>query len=195
MCAVLVCGVLYLLLSTLRPTEAVLLGHQKRVDLSNLQAGEWLRLDWEGAEVFVLRRTPAQIEWLRQNEPPEALEDDLPSSGFAPRLRSRVPEIFVALAWEYRGQGGSRVLLYERQHHAQLCDEFIYTPELSPVSEALMAPGAFRCISILGESLSGRPYQPFRYAPAGRSFSPRVPPLQVPHYMLENNMLTLGERG
>lgn len=194
MCAVFVCGGLYLLFSTLSPTEAVLLGHQKRVDLSDLQEGEWLRLDWEGAEVFVLKRTPAQIEWLRQNGPHESFKDDLPSFGFDPQLRSRTPEVFVALAWEYRWQGFSGVLLHERQNYALPCDEFAYTPELNPVSDALMAPGIFRCTSIFGRSLSGETYQPFRYDPAGRSFSPRVPPLEVPHYTLKNNMLTLGER-
>ena len=194
MCAAFVVGLLYLFLSTLKPTEAALLAHQKRVDLSGLQEGEWLRGDWERAVVFVLRRTPAQIEWLRQNGPSESFEDELPSSGFDPQLRSRIPEVFVAQAWKYRGQGFSGLLLYERQRYALPCDGFTYTPEAIIVSDAVILPGAFRCTSIFARSVLGEKYQPFRYDPAGRSFSPAVPPLEVPHYTLKNNMLTLGER-
>lgn len=55
--------------STLQPSErAKAAGAPVEVDVSNLQPGDLLRVEWRGKPVWVLRRTPQMLESLKQTE-------------------------------------------------------------------------------------------------------------------------------
>lgn len=55
--------------SYFRPSErAKVLGAPVRVDLSKLEEGAILRVEWRGQPVFVVRRTPESLDNMRQGE-------------------------------------------------------------------------------------------------------------------------------
>jgi len=71
------------------------------VGVSQLQAGDTLKVNWEGRPILIHRRTAAEIAWLGQ--PQGGLSDaasqrsEQPDWARTPQ-RSRTPEWFVALA-------------------------------------------------------------------------------------------------
>ena len=90
-------------LSTFGPSErAKAAGAPVQVDISGLKAGEMLRVEWRGKPVWVVRRTPEQLESLKKTEPqvadPNSERKAYPTPDYARNThRSIKPEIFVAV--------------------------------------------------------------------------------------------------
>lgn len=183
----------------LAPTQATLFSHRQEVDLSKLDPGKLMRLDWEGWEILVLHRTPEQIAWLKRYRPPELAEgwsDSLPSPEMDPRLRSHSPEYLVV---GYRKMG-AYAYLRESPGMAYRCGDFRYCPKPLAASPEVMFPGGFYCVfEPFAESgaqeeppCSSSVHSSFVYDPAGRSFSPWLMPLWVPPHHFREDRLILG---
>ena len=90
-------------LSTFGPSErAKAAGAPVQVDISALKPGEMLRVEWRGKPVWVVRRTPEQIESLKKTEPqvadPNSERKAYPTPEYAKNThRSIKPEFFVAV--------------------------------------------------------------------------------------------------
>ena len=90
-------------LSTFGPSErAKAAGAPVQVDISGLKAGEMLRVEWRGKPVWVVRRTPEQLESLKKTEPqvadPNSERKAYPTPEYARNThRSIKPEVFVAV--------------------------------------------------------------------------------------------------
>jgi len=184
----------WVLLGTLQPTDVTLRAHELEVDLSKLEPGQVMRLDWEGTEVFVLHRSPKQIEWLKTYTPPQLQQraaDELFSKGLANRLRSFQDKYLVVGIWK----NGKYFMVMETTRQAYRCDDFKYSGANLQVRDDVSFPGGFYCASMYGSLLSDFKGSSFVYDPAGRSISPWVVPLQVPPHKLEGDKLVLGKRG
>lgn len=176
---------------SLKPTEATLLSHQLEISLNSLEPGQVLQVDWEGVDVFILRRTPAQVEWLRSYNPPELNDffqlEDQPQS-FRNSFRSLNPEYFVVGVWK----NGSKWSLRENKRFSYLCDDFRYSSEPLQVSRLTAFPGGFYCASMYGRSITNFVDEAWVYDPAGRSNSKWISPLFIPPHKLERNKIVLG---
>jgi ubiquinol-cytochrome c reductase iron-sulfur subunit len=90
-------------LSTLAPSErAKAAGAPVQVDISGLKAGEMLRVEWRGKPVWVVRRTPEQLESLKKTDAqvadPKSERNQYPTPDYARNgYRSIKPELFVAV--------------------------------------------------------------------------------------------------
>lgn len=89
--------------STFAPSErAKAAGAPVQVDISALRPGEMLRVEWRGKPVWVLRRTPEQVEALKKLTPlmadPNSDRTAYPTPAYAKNeYRSIKPEVFVAV--------------------------------------------------------------------------------------------------
>jgi ubiquinol-cytochrome c reductase iron-sulfur subunit len=89
--------------STLAPSErAKAAGAAVQVDVSALQPGEKLTVEWRGKPVWIMRRTPEQLESLKKTEAqvadPKSDRKAYPTPDYAKNPhRSIKPEIFVAV--------------------------------------------------------------------------------------------------
>ena len=89
--------------STFAPSEkARAAGAPVQVDVSALQPGEKLTVEWRGKPVWVMRRTPEQLESLKQTEAqvadPQSLRTQYPTPEYARNAhRSIKPEFFVGV--------------------------------------------------------------------------------------------------
>ena len=89
--------------STFTPSErARAAGAAVEVDISGLQPGEKLTVEWRGKPVWIVRRTPAQIESLKHTEPqvadPNSDRKQYPTPEYAKNQhRSIKPEYFVGV--------------------------------------------------------------------------------------------------
>jgi ubiquinol-cytochrome c reductase iron-sulfur subunit len=89
--------------STFTPSErARAAGAAVEVDISGLQPGEKLTVEWRGKPVWIVRRTPEQIESLKKTEPqvadPNSLRTQYPTPEYAKNQhRSIKPEYFVGV--------------------------------------------------------------------------------------------------
>ncbi len=91
------------LLSTFAPSErARAAGAAVQVDISALQPGEKMTVEWRGKPVWIVRRTPAQLEALKKVEAqladPQSQRNNLPNPDYAKNPhRSIKPEYFVGI--------------------------------------------------------------------------------------------------
>ena len=89
--------------STFTPSErARAAGAAVEVDISGLQPGEKLTVEWRGKPVWIVRRTPEQIESLKKTEPqvadPNSDRTQYPTPEYAKNQhRSIKPEFFVGV--------------------------------------------------------------------------------------------------
>lgn len=89
--------------STFQPSErAKAAGAAVEVDVSGIQPGEKLVVEWRGKPVWILRRTPAQLESLKAVEPqladPNSDRTAYPTPDYAKNShRSIKPEFLVAV--------------------------------------------------------------------------------------------------
>ncbi len=89
--------------STFAPSErARAAGAPVEVDISNLQPGQMLRVEWRGKPVWVVRRTPEQLESLKKTETqvadPKSARTQYPTPEYARnQWRSIKPEFFVGV--------------------------------------------------------------------------------------------------
>lgn len=89
--------------STFTPSErAKAAGAPVQVDVSALQPGEKLTVEWRGKPVWVVRRTPAQLETLKKTESqladPNSVRTQYPTPDYAKNShRSIKPEYFVGV--------------------------------------------------------------------------------------------------
>ena len=89
--------------STFAPSErAKAAGAPVEVDISAIKPGEKLTVEWRGKPVWIVRRTPEQVEALKKNESqladPNSDRKAYPTPDYAKNeYRSRKPEYFVAV--------------------------------------------------------------------------------------------------
>ena len=89
--------------STFAPSErAKAAGAAVEVDVSALRPGEKMTVEWRGKPVWVIRRTPEQLESLKKTEEqvadPQSLRNAAPTPEYAKNQhRSIKPEIFVGV--------------------------------------------------------------------------------------------------
>lgn len=89
--------------STFAPSErAKAAGAPVEVDISNLKPGEKLTVEWRGKPVWIVRRTPEQLEALKKHDgelaDPNSDRKAYPTPEYAKNeYRSIKPEYFVAV--------------------------------------------------------------------------------------------------
>ena len=89
--------------STFQPSErAKAAGASVEVDISNIKPGEKLTVEWRGKPVWIVRRTPEQVEDLAKTTPlvadPDSKRTAYPTPDYAKNVyRSIKPEVFVAV--------------------------------------------------------------------------------------------------
>ena len=89
--------------SSFQPSEkAKAAGAAVEVDISALQPGEKLTVEWRGKPVWILKRTSKQLESLAQTEPqladPKSDRNTYPTPEYAKNQhRSIKPEVFVGV--------------------------------------------------------------------------------------------------
>lgn len=89
--------------STFAPSErARAAGAAVQVDISGLQPGQKLTVEWRGKPVWIVRRTKAELDGLEKNDAqladPKSLRTALPNPEYAKNeYRSIKPEYFVAI--------------------------------------------------------------------------------------------------
>ena len=89
--------------STFAPSErAKAAGAPVEVDISGIKPGEKLTVEWRGKPVWIVRRTPEQVEALKKNEAqladPNSDRKAYPTPEYAKNAhRSIKPEYFVAV--------------------------------------------------------------------------------------------------
>ena len=89
--------------STFQPSErARAAGAAVEVDISTLQPGEMITVEWRGKPVWIMRRTPEQLASLDHTESqvadPQSLRTQYPTPEYARNQhRSIKPEIFVGV--------------------------------------------------------------------------------------------------
>ena len=161
--------------STFAPSErAKAAGAAVQVDVSALKPGEKLTVEWRGKPVWIMRRTPEQIESLKKTEPqvadPKSDRTAYPTPDYAKNPhRSIKPEIFVAVGiCSHLGCSPS--------------DKFATGPQPSLPDDWV---GGFLC-----------PCHGSTFDMAGRVFKAKPAPdnLEVPpHMYLSDTVLLIGE--
>jgi ubiquinol-cytochrome c reductase iron-sulfur subunit len=162
--------------ATLQPSErARAAGAPVEVDISGLKPGEMLTAEWRGKPVWVVRRTPEQIESLKKAEPhladPESKRNpaELTPEYARNPYRSRKPEIFVTVGI-CSHLGCSPTARFQEGPQPSLPDDW---------------PGGFLC-----------PCHGSTFDIAGRVYKNKPAPdnLEVPpHMFLSDTRLLIGE--
>jgi ubiquinol-cytochrome c reductase iron-sulfur subunit len=162
-------------ISTFTPSErARAAGAPVRVDISSLQPGEKLTVEWRGKPVWIVRRTPEQLASLKQTEgqvaDPKSDRTQYPTPEYAKNThRSIKPEYFVGVGiCSHLGCSPS--------------DKFTPGPQPSLPDDWT---GGFLC-----------PCHGSTFDIAGRVFKNKPAPdnLEVPpHMYLSDSMLLIGE--
>jgi len=160
--------------SSFSPSErAKAAGAPVQVDISALKPGEKLTVEWRGKPVWILRRTPEQLESLKRTEglvaDPKSDRKQYPTPDYAKNTpRSIKPEFFVAVG---------------------ICSHLGCSPtDKFQVADATMGAdwaGGFIC-----------PCHGSTFDIAGRVFKNKPAPdnLEVPpHMYLSDSMLLIGE--
>ncbi|MCW5661913.1 MAG: ubiquinol-cytochrome c reductase iron-sulfur subunit [Burkholderiaceae bacterium] len=149
-------------------------GAPVEVDVSALKPGEKTVVEWRGKPVWIMRRTPAQLESLKKSEPqvadPNSERTQYPTPDYAKnQWRSIKPELFVAVGiCSHLGCSPS--------------DKFTPGPQPSLPDDWV---GGFLC-----------PCHGSTFDLAGRVFKNKPAPdnLEVPpHMYLSDNSLLIGE--
>ena len=143
-------------------------------DISKLEPGEMITVSWRGRPVWILRRTPEQLEGLRD-------------AGLLARLRdpdSREPQQFsevVANGWRSLKPGYLVVV--------GICTHLgcvpVYRPDVAPADLGPAWPGGFYC-----------PCHGSRYDLAGRVYKHMPAPLNLPvppHRYTAPTVVRVGE--
>ena len=161
--------------ATFTPSErAKAAGAPVRVDISALQPGEKLTVEWRGKPVWIMRRTPEQLASLEKIEgdlaDPNSNRTAYPTPEYAKnRHRSIKPEYLVA-AGICSHLGCSPIDKFQPGAQPSLPDDW---------------PGGFLC-----------PCHGSTFDFAGRVFSNKPAPdnLEVPpHYYVSDSVLLIGE--
>lgn len=150
-------------------TEAA--GAPVEVDISKLEPGQLIRVAWRGKPVWILNRTPKELETLPTLEPvlsdPQSNESEQPPYSKNP-YRSIKPEIFVAIG---------------------LCTHLgcspTFRPEVAPPDLGEDWKGGFFC-----------PCHGSRFDLAGRVYSGVPAPTNLvipPHRYITDTRLIIGE--
>jgi ubiquinol-cytochrome c reductase iron-sulfur subunit len=149
-------------------------GAPVEADISGLKPGEKMVVEWRGKPVWILRRTPEQLDSLKKDEPlladPNSERTQYPTPDYAKnRGRSIKPEVFVAVGiCSHLGCSPS--------------DKFVPGPQPSLPDDW---PGGFLC-----------PCHGSTFDLAGRVFKNKPAPdnLEVPpHMYLTDSRLLIGE--
>ena len=149
-------------------------GAPVEVDVSGLKPGEKTVVEWRGKPVWIMRRTPEQLESLKKSEPqvadPKSERTQYPTPDYAKnQWRSIKPELFVAVGiCSHLGCSPS--------------DKFATGPQPSLPDDWV---GGFLC-----------PCHGSTFDLAGRVFKNKPAPdnLEVPPYMyLSDSTLLIGE--
>ena len=149
-------------------------GAPVEADISGLKPGEKMVVEWRGKPVWILRRTPEQLESLKKDEPlladPNSDRTQYPTPAYAKnQWRSIKPEVFVAVGiCSHLGCSPS--------------DKFVPGPQPSLPDDW---PGGFLC-----------PCHGSTFDLAGRVFKNKPAPdnLEVPPYMyLSDSRLLIGD--
>lgn len=180
-------------IQSFKPPEHMFLDRTREINLSNLQPGETLVTEWEGFQVFVLRRTNQQIEWLKSYSAPpleKHIQDELPSPQLQNKFRSVSSEYLVLALWK----NGQVWMLHENNKQVYPCQNFQYTKNDILVSQDIVFPGGFYCAKMYGNTISDMTSSDFVYDPAGRTKSKWLLPLNVPPHRLEGTKLVLHPR-
>ena len=161
--------------STFTPSErAKAAGAAVEVDISEIKPGEKKTVEWRGKPVWIVRRTPEQLESLKKTEAlvadPKSVRKQFPTPDYAKNpYRSRKPEVFVAVGI-CSHLGCSPVEKFTAGAQPSLPDDWA---------------GGFLC-----------PCHGSTFDLAGRVFKNKPAPdnLEVPPYVyLSDNLLVIGE--
>lgn len=178
------------LVASLKPTEATISSHKREVDLSKLRPGEALRVDWDGYQVIVVRRTPEQVEWLEHYAAPPAqglVVGERLNPKVANRFRSLKKEYLVVAAERYR-----ECLRLREISQYFLCDEFVYDPSRHVLRQGGEFHGVLYCSHWYGRTIDDAINSMFVYDVAGRNRNPWLAPLVIPpHYFQGETTLVL----
>jgi len=149
-------------------------GAPVEVDVAGLKPGEKAVVEWRGKPVWIMRRTPEQLESLKKSEPqvadPKSERTQYPTPDYAKnQWRSIKPDLFVAVG---------------------ICSHLGCSPsdKFSPGAQPSLPddwPGGFLC-----------PCHGSTFDLAGRVFKNKPAPdnLEVPPYMyLSDSKLLIGE--
>lgn len=175
---------------SVRPTDATVLSYRHEVDLSSLQPGAMLKVQWEGLEVLVLRRTTDQIRWLERYEAPA-------SQGTVGRdpIPHQINNRFRSIKREYLVVSAARDAesLYLREiasYHS--CEDFRFDARPLKVEAAMHWPASFYCAKSYGHEIDDLSRTMFVYDLAGRNKNRWFAPLEIPpHYFRNGNVLVL----
>jgi len=161
--------------SSFQPSEkARAAGAPVEVDISALQPGQMTTVEWRGKPVWIIKRTPEQVEELNKHEEqladPNSERTQYPTPEYAKNThRSIKPEIFVGVGI---------------CSHLGCSPVSKFTPGAQPSLPADW-PGGFLC-----------PCHGSTFDLAGRVFKNKPAPdnLEVPpHMYLSDNVLLIGE--
>jgi ubiquinol-cytochrome c reductase iron-sulfur subunit len=161
--------------ATFQPSEkARAAGAPVEVDIGGIQPGEMLTVEWRGKPVWIIKRTPEQLESLKKTDPlvadPNSERKNYPTPEYAKnQYRSIKPEIFVGVGI---------------CSHLGCSPTSKFTPGPQPSLPADW-PGGFLC-----------PCHGSTFDIAGRVFKNKPAPdnLEVPpHMYLSDNKLLIGE--
>jgi ubiquinol-cytochrome c reductase iron-sulfur subunit len=149
-------------------------GAPVEVDIAGLKPGEKAVVEWRGKPVWIMRRTPEQLESLKKSEPlvadPKSERTQYPTPDYAKnQWRSIKPEVFVAVGI-CSHLGCSPSDKFQPGAQPSLPDDWV---------------GGFLC-----------PCHGSTFDLAGRVFKNKPAPdnLEVPPYMyLSNSTLLIGE--
>ena len=162
--------------SSFQPSEkAKAAGAAVEVDISALQPGEKLTVEWRGKPVWILKRTPEQIASLAKTEPqladPKSDRKTYPTPEYAKNQhRSIKPEIFVGVG---------------------ICTHLgcspTFRPEVAPADLGKDWVGGYFC-----------PCHGSHYDLAGRVYKAQPAPLNLPvppYYYETDNIVVVGLDG
>lgn len=145
-------------------------GAPVEVDISKLEAGQMIRIEWRGKPVWVVKRTPAMLEQLGKHE--DMLGDPASNDEQQPEYaknqhRSLKPEIFIAVG---------------------ICTHLGCSPQYIPETFSAHIEGV--------ESGFFCPCHGSKFDLAGRVFKSVPAPTNLvipPHYYMDENRILVGE--
>jgi Rieske Fe-S protein len=177
------------LLSALYPTRLALDNLRLEIDLSNLESGKVLKTRWRTLTVFVVRRTPEQLAWLKAHTSPTpgGFVENETQKNLDPKLRSVRPEIFVTAI-----STGRREYYIEERGMFYGCEDFRYTPDDIPIGDSKFIRGGLYCAHAYGQDVdTSNSYMV--YDLTGRSVADWAVPLPIPLYTYDDHgKLILG---
>ena len=180
--------VAYPFLDSLRPNEVAKDRSVLEIPIDDLSPGEYRRVESIYGEVWAVRRTDQEIQWLQSNPGP-LLSDLIPEqealslpAGVDPGLRSSSPEWFIFSVSATR----DRYLFREgpRGSYGFSCRDLVRFYEKSESSRGEVFMGGFRCAD------QEQAFPIFNLA--GRSDVTWVWPLRVPKHRIKRGKVFIG---